>query len=112
IRNLGALDYRIPAIQDVPLDIRSALIENGDGPGPTAPRARAKAACWPSPRRSDRPSPKRPAEPSETSRSLPSPAGEPSQTALTAKQIPQNSRDTNRAATVMERFRKRRLIRE
>jgi CO/xanthine dehydrogenase Mo-binding subunit len=34
VLNLGALDYRIPTIQDIPLDIRSILIENGDGPGP------------------------------------------------------------------------------
>jgi CO/xanthine dehydrogenase Mo-binding subunit len=32
--NLGALDYRIPTIQDIPLHLHSALIENGDGPGP------------------------------------------------------------------------------
>jgi CO/xanthine dehydrogenase Mo-binding subunit len=34
ILNLGALDYRIPTIQDIPLHLHSALIENGDGPGP------------------------------------------------------------------------------
>jgi CO/xanthine dehydrogenase Mo-binding subunit len=34
ILNLGALDYRIPTIRDIPLDLRSVLIENGDGPGP------------------------------------------------------------------------------
>jgi CO/xanthine dehydrogenase Mo-binding subunit len=34
ILNLGALDYRIPTIQDVPPEIHSVLIENGDGPGP------------------------------------------------------------------------------
>jgi CO/xanthine dehydrogenase Mo-binding subunit len=34
ILNLGALDYRIPTIQDIPLDLHSILIENGDGPGP------------------------------------------------------------------------------
>ncbi|GAA1386523.1 xanthine dehydrogenase family protein molybdopterin-binding subunit [Pseudonocardia kongjuensis] len=34
IRNLGALDYRIPTFQDVPLDLVSAAIENHDGPGP------------------------------------------------------------------------------
>jgi len=34
ILNLGALDYRIPTIQDIPLELRSVLIENGDGPGP------------------------------------------------------------------------------
>ena len=35
IRNLGALDYRIPTIQDAPEDLHSVLIENGDGPGPS-----------------------------------------------------------------------------
>jgi CO/xanthine dehydrogenase Mo-binding subunit len=34
ILNLGALDYRIPTTQDAPLEIKSILIENGDGPGP------------------------------------------------------------------------------
>jgi CO/xanthine dehydrogenase Mo-binding subunit len=34
IRNLGALDYRIPTIEDVALQLESVLIENEDGPGP------------------------------------------------------------------------------
>jgi CO/xanthine dehydrogenase Mo-binding subunit len=34
IRNLGALDYRIPTIQDIAGRLESVLIENGDGPGP------------------------------------------------------------------------------
>jgi CO/xanthine dehydrogenase Mo-binding subunit len=34
IRNLGALDYRIPTIEDIPVEFESVLIENGDGPGP------------------------------------------------------------------------------
>jgi CO/xanthine dehydrogenase Mo-binding subunit len=34
ILNLGAIDYRIPTIQDTPAKIHSMLIENGDGPGP------------------------------------------------------------------------------
>lgn len=34
IRNLGALDYRIPTFKDVPLEFVSAAIENHDGPGP------------------------------------------------------------------------------
>jgi CO/xanthine dehydrogenase Mo-binding subunit len=34
IRNLGALDYRIPTIEDIPLTFESAFIENADGPGP------------------------------------------------------------------------------
>lgn len=34
IRNLGALDYRIPTTKDVPLDLRALAVENEDGPGP------------------------------------------------------------------------------
>jgi CO/xanthine dehydrogenase Mo-binding subunit len=34
ILNLGALDYRVPTTKDVPLEMRSLLVENGDGPGP------------------------------------------------------------------------------
>jgi CO/xanthine dehydrogenase Mo-binding subunit len=34
IRNLGALDYRIPTIQDTAETLHSILIENEDGPGP------------------------------------------------------------------------------
>jgi CO/xanthine dehydrogenase Mo-binding subunit len=34
ILNLGSLDYRIPSIKDVPLELESLLIENADGPGP------------------------------------------------------------------------------
>jgi CO/xanthine dehydrogenase Mo-binding subunit len=34
IRNLGALDYRIPTSKDLPLEMQSLVVENGDGPGP------------------------------------------------------------------------------
>ena len=34
IRNLGALDYRIPTIEDIAQQFESVLIENADGPGP------------------------------------------------------------------------------
>lgn len=34
ILNLGSLDYRIPSIKDVPLQLETHLIENADGPGP------------------------------------------------------------------------------
>jgi CO/xanthine dehydrogenase Mo-binding subunit len=34
IMNLGALDYRIPTFKDLPLMMKSVLVENGDGPGP------------------------------------------------------------------------------
>jgi CO/xanthine dehydrogenase Mo-binding subunit len=34
IVNLGALDYRIPTTKDMPLELESIIVENGDGPGP------------------------------------------------------------------------------
>ena len=34
IKNLGALDYRIPTSKDLPLEMHSLVVENGDGPGP------------------------------------------------------------------------------
>lgn len=34
IVNLGALDYRIPTIKDIPLEMESLSVENEDGPGP------------------------------------------------------------------------------
>ncbi|WP_246081753.1 xanthine dehydrogenase family protein molybdopterin-binding subunit [Nocardioides litoris] len=34
IRNLGALDYRIPTFKDVPIELVTHGIENHDGPGP------------------------------------------------------------------------------
>ena len=34
IRNLGALDYRIPTFNDVPLELITHGVENHDGPGP------------------------------------------------------------------------------
>jgi CO/xanthine dehydrogenase Mo-binding subunit len=34
LRNLGAIDYRIPTSMDLPLRIESDLVQNGDGPGP------------------------------------------------------------------------------
>lgn len=34
IVNLGALDYRIPTFKDLPAEMTSILVENGDGPGP------------------------------------------------------------------------------
>ena len=34
IRNLGAIDYRIPTSMDLPLELHSETIENADGPGP------------------------------------------------------------------------------
>jgi CO/xanthine dehydrogenase Mo-binding subunit len=34
IRNLGAIDYRIPTSMDLPLELHSEIVENADGPGP------------------------------------------------------------------------------
>jgi CO/xanthine dehydrogenase Mo-binding subunit len=34
IRNLGAIDYRIPTSMDLPLEMDSEIVENADGPGP------------------------------------------------------------------------------
>lgn len=34
VLNLGALDYRIPTMPDLPGEIHSLMVENGDGPGP------------------------------------------------------------------------------
>ncbi len=34
VMNLGALDYRVPTTKDMPLELHSVLVENGDGPGP------------------------------------------------------------------------------
>jgi CO/xanthine dehydrogenase Mo-binding subunit len=34
IRNVGAIDYRIPTSMDLPLDMVSDTVENADGPGP------------------------------------------------------------------------------
>ena len=34
IRNLGAIDYRIPTSMDLPLRMESDIVENADGPGP------------------------------------------------------------------------------
>jgi CO/xanthine dehydrogenase Mo-binding subunit len=34
VRNIGAIDYRIPTSKDLPVEMRSASVENADGPGP------------------------------------------------------------------------------
>jgi CO/xanthine dehydrogenase Mo-binding subunit len=44
IRNLGAIDYRIPTSMDLPLDLHSAIIENGDGPGPYGSKGMSEGA--------------------------------------------------------------------
>jgi CO/xanthine dehydrogenase Mo-binding subunit len=44
IRNLGAIDYRIPTSMDLPLEMESDLIENGDGPGPYGAKGMSEGA--------------------------------------------------------------------
>ncbi|MEO8468057.1 MAG: xanthine dehydrogenase family protein molybdopterin-binding subunit [Chloroflexota bacterium] len=44
IRNLGAIDYRIPTSMDVPLSLESDIIENGDGPGPYGAKGMSEGA--------------------------------------------------------------------
>jgi CO/xanthine dehydrogenase Mo-binding subunit len=34
MRNLGAMDYRIPTSKDLPIELISASVQNNDGPGP------------------------------------------------------------------------------
>jgi CO/xanthine dehydrogenase Mo-binding subunit len=47
IRNLGAIDYRIPTSMDLPLEMHSASIENGDGPGPYGAKGVSEGALLP-----------------------------------------------------------------
>jgi CO/xanthine dehydrogenase Mo-binding subunit len=44
IRNLGAIDYRIPTSMDLPLELHSETIENGDGPGPYGSKGMSEGA--------------------------------------------------------------------
>ncbi len=44
IRNLGAIDYRIPTSMDLPLEMVSDLVENGDGPGPYGSKGMSEGA--------------------------------------------------------------------
>jgi CO/xanthine dehydrogenase Mo-binding subunit len=44
IRNLGAIDYRIPTSMDLPLDLHSESIENADGPGPYGSKGMSEGA--------------------------------------------------------------------
>jgi CO/xanthine dehydrogenase Mo-binding subunit len=44
IRNLGAIDYRIPTSMDLPLELRSDTIENEDGPGPYGSKGMSEGA--------------------------------------------------------------------
>ncbi|HTC85621.1 MAG TPA: xanthine dehydrogenase family protein molybdopterin-binding subunit [Candidatus Acidoferrum sp.] len=44
IRNLGAIDYRIPTSMDLPLHMESAIVENADGPGPYGSKGMSEGA--------------------------------------------------------------------
>jgi CO/xanthine dehydrogenase Mo-binding subunit len=47
IRNLGAIDYRIPTSMDLPRDMISELVENSDGPGPYGAKGMSEGALLP-----------------------------------------------------------------
>ena len=44
IRNLGAIDYKIPTTMDLPRRMESAIIENEDGPGPYGSKGMSEGA--------------------------------------------------------------------
>ena len=44
IRNLGAIDYRIPTSMDLPLEMTSETVENEDGPGPYGSKGMSEGA--------------------------------------------------------------------
>jgi CO/xanthine dehydrogenase Mo-binding subunit len=47
IRNLGAIDYKIPTTLDLPVRIESEVVENGDGPGPYGAKGMSEGALLP-----------------------------------------------------------------
>jgi len=47
IRNLGAIDYRIPTSMDLPLLMESEIVENADGPGPYGAKVMSEGALLP-----------------------------------------------------------------
>lgn len=44
VRNLGAIDYRIPTSMDLPLEMASDIVENADGPGPYGSKGMSEGA--------------------------------------------------------------------
>jgi CO/xanthine dehydrogenase Mo-binding subunit len=44
IRNLGAIDYRIPTSMDLPLWLHGEIVENEDGPGPYGSKGMSEGA--------------------------------------------------------------------
>jgi CO/xanthine dehydrogenase Mo-binding subunit len=47
IRNLGAIDYKIPTTLDLPASIESETVENADGPGPYGAKGMSEGALLP-----------------------------------------------------------------
>ena len=47
IRNLGAIDYRIPTSMDLPAEMASEIVEHGDGPGPYGAKGMSEGALLP-----------------------------------------------------------------
>ncbi|HET7494496.1 MAG TPA: molybdopterin cofactor-binding domain-containing protein, partial [Candidatus Limnocylindrales bacterium] len=47
IRNLGAIDYRIPTSMDLPRRMDSEIVENLDGPGPYGAKGMSEGALLP-----------------------------------------------------------------
>jgi CO/xanthine dehydrogenase Mo-binding subunit len=47
IRNLGAIDYRIPTSMDLPVEMASDIVENADGPGPYGAKGMSEGALLP-----------------------------------------------------------------
>src|SRR4029078_8606106 len=47
IRNLGAIDYRIPTSMDLPWVTESDIVENADGPGPYGSKGMSEGALLP-----------------------------------------------------------------
>ncbi len=47
IRNLGAIDYRIPTSMDLPIELISDTVENADGPGPYGAKGMSEGAVLP-----------------------------------------------------------------
>ncbi|HEX3265301.1 MAG TPA: xanthine dehydrogenase family protein molybdopterin-binding subunit [Candidatus Limnocylindrales bacterium] len=47
IRNLGAIDYKIPTTLDLPVRIESDVVENADGPGPYGAKGMSEGALLP-----------------------------------------------------------------
>jgi CO/xanthine dehydrogenase Mo-binding subunit len=47
VRNLGAIDYKIPTSMDLPLEMISDTVENADGPGPYGAKGMSEGALLP-----------------------------------------------------------------